>query len=69
MMMMPYKVSVHKGSVGLEHDKGGWLVVSYLLREGDLDPIDYWLEINLRSGVNNGFLQTATQLGRHEVAF
>ena len=69
VMIIPYQVSVHKGSVGLEHDKGGWLVVPYLLREGDLEPVDYLLSINLGSGINNGSSQAASQLGRHEVTF
>ena len=68
VMIIPYQVSVHKGSVGLEHDKGGWLVVPYLLREGDLEPVNYWLSINLGSGIDNGALQATPCHGRHEFA-
>ena len=64
---MPQKFTVHGQSGGLGHGKGGRLVVPTLLREGNLDPVDDGLTINLCSRVNNGPSESSPQSGGHEV--
>ena len=46
----------------------GWSSPLFLVMSGNLDPVNYWSEINLGSGIDNGALQATPCLGRHEFA-
>ena len=61
------EVTVHEWSGGLGHGEGGHLVISTLLREGNLEPVGDWSTINFGSDVYNGPLETSPHLDRSEV--
>ena len=68
-MEIMYQVSVHKGSGGLGYGDRRWLVVPDIPREGKLELVNDWSEINLGSRINNGYWQASPRLDRREFAF
>ena len=64
---MLYKVAVHEERGGPGNGEGGWMVVPNIPCEGEPEPVNDWLEINLGSGVNDGSSQAAPRLERHDI--
>ena len=67
-MAIPYEPAIHKGISVLGHGQGIWIVVFALPHEGETEPVNDWLEINLSSRVNDGSSQSTPHISRHKVS-
>ena len=65
--MAPKKFTIHYQSGGSGRGEGGSLVVTTLMFEGDLEPVNYWATIRFGSSIDDPPSETAPRLDRREV--